>query len=715
MRDLLQFAPSAENWLRAADAIVKATLVLGAAAVVSYALRRASAAVRHMVWTIALLCALVVPVLAVALPRWQLPIVTLQSSAPAVVAPAPVAETTPAVEPLNPPRILRAPGTKTAAAPVEPARPVFTMPAWPVLALALWAAGAAAILARLFAGVAAVWLMTRRTSRVAGAPWLPLARELASELGIGRRVVYMRSPNATMPMACGVFAPAVLMPADADAWPADRLRVVLLHELAHVKRRDCLTHAVAQIVCAVYWFNPLVWIAARRLRAERELACDDLVLAAGTRGSDYANQLLEIARVMRAGRFPGVLAGATLAMAHRSQLEGRLMAILDTTTPRTAAGRIRTAAVATLFAGALMPLASLQPWTSVASAATAATIQEQTHHTTVTPPQPHPVTVDRHDRDAVVRGHVTTGVVGGVHDGIADGVSAGVAHGVAEGVRHGVATSVHGAIAGAVGGVAQGVTQAIAESVTHSVEMALQNVNPNPNPRPVKIADDRRERKPADPKVIAALREALKDSDKEVRETALHALVQLRDPGIFEPLVEALKDGSPDVREQAATGLAQLRDKRALAPLAAALKDQHPGVREQAAFGIGQMRDPSVVPDLIAALHDTNADVREQVVFALGQIRDKRAVEGLISALKDTSADVKEQAAFALGQIRDPGSVDALIVALKDQHAKVREQAAFALGQIRDSRALDALTAALKDTVADVRQQAAFAIGQIAR
>ena len=107
-----------------------------------------------------------------------------------------------------------------------------------------------------------------------------------------------------MPMAWGIFNPSVLMPADADTWPAQRLRVVLLHELAHVKRRDCLTHVVAQIACAAYWFNPLAWMAARRVRTERERACDDLVLASGTRGSDYAEELLEIARVMRARTLP---------------------------------------------------------------------------------------------------------------------------------------------------------------------------------------------------------------------------------------------------------------------------------------------------------------------------------------------------------------------------------------------------------------------------
>ena len=149
-----------------------------------------------------------------------------------------------------------------------------------------------------------------------------------------------------MPVAYGVWRPTVLMPAAADGWTEDRLRIVLLHELAHVKRRDCLTHMLAQVACGLYWFNPLAWVAARRVRAERERACDDLVLAAGTPGPDYADQLLEIARVMRAGRFPSIVAGASLAMAHRSQLEGRLMAILDPSVPRSGVSRMRTFAAA---------------------------------------------------------------------------------------------------------------------------------------------------------------------------------------------------------------------------------------------------------------------------------------------------------------------------------------------------------------------------------
>ena len=144
------------------------------------------------------------------------------------------------------------------------------------------------------------------------------------------------------------------MPDAAAQWPEERTRVVILHELAHIKRRDCLTQALAYLVCAAYWFNPLVWLAARRLRAEREHACDDFVLAAGARGSVYAAHLLDIAQAMRLARFSPVTA-TSLAMARRTQLEGRLMAILDPAIRRSSA-------LYTRFAAATLVAASPSLW-----------------------------------------------------------------------------------------------------------------------------------------------------------------------------------------------------------------------------------------------------------------------------------------------------------------------------------------------------------------
>ena len=708
-------------WLPALDVMLKATLVLAVASVATLALGRASAAMRHMVWTLAIISALLLPALSIALPRWQLPIVRLTSSAgPSAAAPAienvEHNDRTIAAPPLSRPRNTDRAMTESSST-TSAARPASTPVAvaariapqsiagWLVF---VWACGAIAVIARLLIGVAAVQWMSRRTARVIDAPWLPLAIELAGQVGVSRRIVFAESPTATMPMAVGIFRPSVLMPADAVRWPAERLRIVLLHELAHVKRRDCLTHALAQLACAVHWFNPLVWIAARHLRTERERACDDLVLASGTKVPDYAEELLEIARVMRSGRFPALTTGATLAMAHRSQLEGRLMAILDPKVPRSGLSALRTACATVVAACALLPIASIQPWT-IAQAAPAAVAtfeispvempEPQLPKPTPTPtptPTPSPSTHARSQQDLAQEIGRTVG----------DAAAAGVGSAVQSAMQSINESGIPGRIAGVVGQTVQtAVSEAVGTAVGTAVAFSTGPVSYGAGQDTTKRA--------ADPRTVAALTAALKDTDKEVRETAMHALIQLRDPSIFEPLVQALKDTSPDVREQAAHGLGQLRDKRAVDPLIATLSDKTPAVREAAVFALSQLKDPRSVDPLLVLLKDENADVREGAVFALSQLRDKRATVAIGGLIKDPNPDVREQAVFALGQLRDASAIEGLTVALRDEKPNVREQAAFALGQIRDPRSVSPLISALKDENADVREHAAFALGQI--
>ena len=698
------------SWLPLADAVVKASLILGAAGLTSLILRRASAALRHLVWTLALCSALLLPIVSLALPKWQLPLITFASPAPRVesrventlestVAPH-------AAESLAPtataPPLGRAghADAHTASTNVSRAQWLPSL-SWQSALIAIWLLGAVAILGRIAVGLVAVRFLSRRTQLITDAEWLPMAMDIAEEMGVTPRLRFLRSGRATMPVATGLFRPSVIMPADADTWAESRLRVVLLHELAHVKRRDCLTHVLAQAACAFYWFNPLAWLAVKRARAERERACDDLVLACGTRGSEYADLLLEMARVLRGDRFPALLGGASLAMAHRSQLEGRLMAILDPKVPRSGLTRARALVVVAVACFTVAPLAALQPWGAhteiVADDASAdapsaaletpapvvASVVPQPQPQAQPAPQPAPlpappaVEEQEHEDEKEIESDVRA-----------------ASHAAVQALGSHVATAVHTSAAA----IANSVSEAVAEVVEQEP----------------KVAGEKGGQK-ADPRTVAALTAALKDTDKEVRETAMHALVQMRDPSIFEPLMQALKDASPDVREQAAFGLGQMRDRRAVQPLIGALKDENPSVREQAAFALGQLRDPAAVEGLSAAVRDANADVREQAVFALSQIRDRRAVEPLISALKDSNPDVREKAAFALGQLRDKTAVDALVVAARDSDADVREHAVFALGQLRDPRAIDALTTALKDQNAEVRKNAAFALGQLAR
>ena len=691
----------------AIDAALKATVILATAAAGATLLRRASASARHLVWMLGLTGALAVPALSIVTPRWELPVVRIAAaSAPQLAVDGPVTTTPPSAGPIS--RVADSNSNRTTAAGSVATRPsplaaryegrASSSVSWLSLLYMVWAAGASIILGRMLLGLGAVQWMSRRTATVTDAPWLGRAHALAQSLGL-RHVRFLRSSARSMPMAWGVFRSSVLIPADAEAWPEDRLRVVLLHELAHVKRRDCLTHLVAQGACAINWFNPLVWMAARRLRAERERACDDLVLGAGTRGSDYADQLLDLARVMRAGRFPTVLAGATLAMAHRSQLEGRLIAILDPTVSRRGLTRARAVGGALVFALLIVPTAAVQPWAiepaaikgpidqnfpaprsadkqadkPVAAAATALADDSDVRDGQSADPQGEV-------KDGVkggVRGGVPGGVTGGVHEGIRDGVTGGIR----EGVRQGVAAGIGTGVGVGIGEVANSVVTSVAPSVVNGM---LTGISTGIAQAAGANRDVRRENgRAVDPRAIDALVEALKDTDKDVREAAMQALVQFRDPRVFDPMVAALKDSSADTREKAAFALGQLRDARAVDPLAAALHDTSSDVREQAAFALGQIRNSKAVDPLIAALKDPKSDVRQQAAFALGQIRDARAVDALVIALKDSAADVREQVAFALGQIRDPRAIEGLTMALKDASANVRRQAAFALGQIR--------------------------------
>ena len=192
------------------------------------------------------------------------------------------------------------------------------------LVIAIWAGGSALGLIFVCAGQVQLRKLARKLKPFAAPEWDLAVRESCETLHLRRRPVLLQAAQDLMPVTWGWWRPIVLLPADAAQWPPQRRRVVLLHELAHVKRYDCLTQSVARVVCALFWVNPLVWVAARRMCIERERACDDLVLNGGCKPSDYATQLVEIARTFRHARY-----AAGIAMARPGQLQGRIAGIVD--------------------------------------------------------------------------------------------------------------------------------------------------------------------------------------------------------------------------------------------------------------------------------------------------------------------------------------------------------------------------------------------------
>ncbi len=218
-------------------------------------------------------------------------------------------------------------------------------------------AGAALLVGWLLFGHLRVLTIVRAASPELSAEWQESVHDVLAASPAGFKVRF-RETMATMPMAAGILHPVVLLPAAGARWTPAHRRDVVVHELAHVRRRDCLTHLVSRAACAIHWFNPLAWLAARQARVEREHACDDAVLAAGALPSSYAQALLDTARSAPAA---WATAPAGLTMARPSHLADRLLAVLDVRRRRGQLGRAAFGAASFGTLALLAPVAAMAP------------------------------------------------------------------------------------------------------------------------------------------------------------------------------------------------------------------------------------------------------------------------------------------------------------------------------------------------------------------
>ena len=189
----------------------------------------------------------------------------------------------------------------------------------------VWVVGAVVTALRLVPGLVALRRI-RRNAMPLARPDARAALDAARRLtGLARPLTLLVSGDVRVPATWGVRRPVVALPPSADHWSVERLRLVLLHELLHVRRRDVLVELLLEAVTIALWFHPAVWLAARQLRLERERTCDEAVIDSGARASDYCEHLVEIMRSAARGRGVVVAAG----MAAPSTLEYRVRALLD--------------------------------------------------------------------------------------------------------------------------------------------------------------------------------------------------------------------------------------------------------------------------------------------------------------------------------------------------------------------------------------------------
>lgn len=356
------------------ELILKTSIVLGACGLAAVLLRRGSAASRHAVWVAGLAGALAVAIGMIALPRWG---VTVAAVVDVVSASEPIAELTTI-------------GSGASATPAgQSAATTAAVTAGPTPALSainVWLLGAGVLLLRLLAGEIGVRRLARRSAPAMDSRIRARLDHLQRTFGISRSVTILFARGECVPITWGTRRPVILLPPGAASWPAPRLDAVLSHELAHIVRLDVLFSLLSRLAVALCWINPLVWIAARQARKESERACDDAVLRSGMRASDYADELVALARSLGARR---PINAAAPAMFGRSPLETRVSAVLAAGIARGRASLV-SAGVAALLVVFALPLSALTPIAMTVSPPPGQAVPPPPPPPKIVPPAPPP-------------------------------------------------------------------------------------------------------------------------------------------------------------------------------------------------------------------------------------------------------------------------------------------------------------------------------------
>ena len=265
----------------AAALVARATIVLSLTWLGARVAMRRSASTRHAVWAAGFIAALALPLAARAIPGWSLavlPAAAVERTAPTadhIVAPPPASPALPSIN-------VRAPhiASRTSTPTVDPTGSSWladlTTTGWVLLA---WGVIGLALLLRYVVSLVAVFALTRRAEAVNDARWRDALDVTTAALGLTRDPRLVMTDRVTVPFTCGFMRPTLVVPVlgprlDGRSHPrrasprAGARRPSRLPRAGRRRRR----------LCAVYWFHPLAWVGARHLRAERERACDDLVL-----------------------------------------------------------------------------------------------------------------------------------------------------------------------------------------------------------------------------------------------------------------------------------------------------------------------------------------------------------------------------------------------------------------------------------------------------
>ena len=682
--------------------LLKGAIILFLTMVLALLLKRTAAATRHWVLMTGIGLLLVLPVLVQLFPSWTVEMETPLSQPASeewVVATSPIGES---LWPESDLTLVLPESDLVIAQTLGPVSPITWYDAaqqkisslhWTQWLLGIWVVGIVLSLCWILLGIAGVFFIASKAEEVEDPAWTDLVEELVDRFYLGRSVKLLQTTRTLMPVTWGFFRPIILLPVEAEDWSEERRRYVLTHEFAHIARWDCLTQLFSQFALAIHWFNPLVWWTNRRLRLEQEKACDDRVIEMGLKPSVYAQHLLDIARSVQASWISPISA---VAMARPSQLEGRLLSILNGKRDPRAARKNRIVATALMLA-LVFPMVALTPVQPVEKGTRQATIaeglalaesyrlyQESVQSNQLQRLEEHREEVallkkELAERNQILRQTESLGNELINQEAILKALQA---------------------------------REQFHLEREKDFEYEFEEANPFlPVYSDQDTTDEDRER--ARKRAAEAARKALQDSDEQVRYQALQSLYRIMPEESIDDFIQVLRDDeSPRLRRYAGQALTQYVSDEGIDALVEALADEDVIVRRTVADGLEFFTSEKVRVALARTIEsDKDYRVRMEALKSLAKYSAESNQDAFKKALYDEHPEVRIQAMKVLYGIDDMDVIEVLSeLLLEDEDPKVRTFAAKALGNTRNIRAVDALSIAIDDESPEVRKAAAQAL-----
>jgi HEAT repeat protein/beta-lactamase regulating signal transducer with metallopeptidase domain len=587
---------------------------------------------------------------------------------------------------------------RAVSAPLTPDWRAYT----PYLILA-YVAGVLLMLARLALGLAGGGRLRKRAERITDSAILTAVQRHAAQLRLRVVPVVAYCQRVAVPTVVGVIRPMILLPASlATGMPPQQVELLLLHELAHIRRYDHLINIAQRLIEAALFFHPALWYVSHRIRVEREHCCDDLVIAFGGERHAYAESLVAAAALATGARLsPAALA----ATGKPSQLRRRIHRLLGDPQPPVRlvrGGWVLTALVAiALVAGAtqVANLNSAEPERENFAQAESAPELEAVTPVAPVDAKDGPAETGLESSDVPVVEERTTAIDPNLADPATTVRAAAARDSAQTGTQPGD-TSAGSALTPVE------VTEELSDKYN---ELSSQMKDPDWWLR--KVAVQQIGDLPYHPQFVFSLILALKDGDARVQATAAEALAKQGDPQAVKHLVAALKEES-QVREAAAEALTHFKPEELMPLLSLAARDEDQSVCQGAIAGLGKQNTPEAAAVLVGLLPRFYGEQGREPV----RPPVPRRPAGFPALAEMWLGRLGSELVTALGGMDPEIARPALQHALESEYWKTRTMAALVIGEsesMRDAFATQLLAPLLKDAQKDVRAAAALVLGKL--